>query len=47
MISVFLILIILALLCAVASFAKPSWPLLGVAVLLLCIAELLHYVPLK
>lgn len=35
------ILVILALLFAVASLIKPSWPLAGVGLLLVCVAMLI------
>jgi hypothetical protein len=39
--SVFVLLIVLALLLAVAALIRPTWPLTPVAVLLICIALLI------
>lgn len=44
MLTVILILAVIALLCAAASFATPRVPL-GVAVLLLCVIALLQVLP--
>ncbi len=38
--SVFTILIVIALILTVLSMIKPAWPLLSVAVLLVCVALL-------
>lgn len=42
MLSPFLILVVLALLFAVLSMVWPSYPLVPVAVILLCVAMLIH-----
>lgn len=41
MITPFLILVLVALLLAIASLLKPSWPLLPTAVILLAVAMLI------
>lgn len=41
MISVFTILVIIALVLAVVSLLKPSWPLVPVAVILIAVALLI------
>lgn len=38
--TVFNILIVIALLLAIASMIRPAWPLLAVAVVLICVALL-------
>lgn len=39
--TLFILLVILALICVAGSFIRPAWPLLAVAVLLVCVALLL------
>lgn len=39
--STFVLLILIALILAVASLIRPQWPLLAVAVLLVCVALLI------
>lgn len=36
-----LILVLIALLCDIFAFVKPSWPLTNIAVLFLCVAMLI------
>ena len=40
--TIFVLLVVIALLCAIASLVKPGWPLISVAVLLICIALLIN-----
>ena len=37
----FVILILIGLLLAIASLIKPTWPLVGIAVVLVCVALLI------
>jgi hypothetical protein len=40
--TVFVLLVVLAMLLAVVSLIKPQWPLVAVAVILICIALLIQ-----
>lgn len=46
MLTIMFVLIVGALICAIVSAVKP-YPILWVAVVLLCIVEALHYLPVS
>lgn len=42
--SAFNILVVIALILSIVSMVRPTWPLLSVSVLLVCVALLIHSV---